>query len=370
MEGTDRPTIAIVDNSVQVTGAFKCIFHNVLKLKSKFRFIFIVSKDATHLNLLAENGLEYHELPFMEIHKSAKMVFYKKQLKRNTRSLMEILEKEKVDLLHVNDLYNMVGYKIKKQLPNLPLIYHVRLKKDSYIKRFHSYFAKRIKIADRILAMSYACSEGIDARHLEVVYDTMNFNEQHPAYAVRTEAPYKILCLSNMIKGKGQDLVLEAFYHLLKRRTDVELHFVGGSPNDVFKLNLQNKLNAYGISKKVVFKSFVEDVELEMKSADIVVNFSLSESFSMVCLEAQSYGVPVISSDCGGPNEIIDNGITGQIVPNGNVGALTNAMDYVLSDTDIRKAFSKESKVHVREKFSEENTTRRLLEIYQTLISK
>ena len=55
----------------------------------------------------------------------------------------------------------------------------------------------------------------------------------------------------------------------------------------------------------VTCDGYSTDVELDIKHADIVLNFSESESFSHTCLEACAYGRPIIATRCGGPEEIV-----------------------------------------------------------------
>ena len=54
----------------------------------------------------------------------------------------------------------------------------------------------------------------------------------------------------------------------------------------------------------VHFDGFAANTEVAMKGHDMVLNFSEAESFSLTCLDALYYGVPLIATDCGGPAEL------------------------------------------------------------------
>ena len=125
---------------------------------------------------------------------------------------------------------------------------------------------------------------------------------------------------------------------------------------------------ALEIDSKIEWVPFTDDVELEYKRADIVLNFSESESFSMTCLEALYFGRPLIATDCGGPAEIIDHLVTGILVPNRNVAAMANAMVELANDVDLRIKMSDRAPIVVREKFGKEQTSDRLQEIYESVL--
>ncbi|MEX0922813.1 MAG: glycosyltransferase [Rhodovibrionaceae bacterium] len=94
-----------------------------------------------------------------------------------------------------------------------------------------------------------------------------------------------------------------------------------------------------GLSKRVVFPGFVQhdDVPELMRSFDILVNCSNSESFGVVICEAAATGLPVVATDVGGVRETVVNGETGLLVPKENPAALADAIIALTKDSDLRK---------------------------------
>jgi len=99
-----------------------------------------------------------------------------------------------------------------------------------------------------------------------------------------------------------------------------------------------------------------------------VLNFSEAESFSLTCLDALYYGVPLIASDCGGPAELFETGKSGILVPNRDVAAMADAIVALAADADLRQRFSKASRIFVRQKFAPAHTYQLLEACYRALL--
>jgi glycosyltransferase involved in cell wall biosynthesis len=79
---------------------------------------------------------------------------------------------------------------------------------------------------------------------------------------------------------------------------------------------------------------------------------SRKESFGIVLLEAGAFGVPVIASRVGGIPEIIEDGITGLLVPAEDAVALAECMTSVLSSTDFAESMGARLRQHVEANFA------------------
>ena len=136
------------------------------------------------------------------------------------------------------------------------------------------------------------------------------------------------------------------------------LRFVGGDmgleKNKSFKRELEAFVQKHQLEGAVTFESFEPDIEKVIKAADVVLNLSEAESFSMTCAEASYYGVPVIASRCGGPEEIIQHQRTGMLVENGNREQMRTAMLQLAQSPELRKAWGRAARVSMQEHFSAE----------------
>ena len=145
---------------------------------------------------------------------------------------------------------------------------------------------------------------------------------------------------------------------------------MGLAKNRAYKQSLEALAASLGIANKVSWNGFAEDVEWEYKQADIVLNFSESESFSITCVEALYFGRPLIATDCGGPAEIIDHMQTGILVPNRLVSGMAEAMLQLATDGQLRSRLANHAREVIREKFSIEKTSYRLKAVYDEVLAK
>jgi glycosyltransferase involved in cell wall biosynthesis len=92
-----------------------------------------------------------------------------------------------------------------------------------------------------------------------------------------------------------------------------------------------------GITSRVEFRGFVEDVSRELARLDILVHASvLPEPFGQVVLEAMAAGLPVVAANAGGPAEVVTDEVNGLLYPTGDERALANALRRLAGDPALR----------------------------------
>lgn len=131
---------------------------------------------------------------------------------------------------------------------------------------------------------------------------------------------------------KGPHVLLDAFKLV---DTPCELALLG--PTEPFYLKtLQQKAEL--CANKVSFLGFHPNVDAFMQKIDILVVPSIAfESFGMVILEAMKHKKPVICSNFGGMKEVVEDGITGMVVPASDDATMAKAITRLLSDHDLRR---------------------------------
>lgn len=105
-----------------------------------------------------------------------------------------------------------------------------------------------------------------------------------------------------------------------------------------------------------------------IKGADMLLNPSLSEGLPNIVLEGMALRVPVIATDVGGVPELIENGISGVLVPPSDHTALSAAMLRLAGDTELRRRISETAMDTIRSTFSFERQMADLRAVYDSLI--
>ncbi|MCM2325640.1 MAG: glycosyltransferase family 4 protein [Candidatus Woesearchaeota archaeon] len=149
-----------------------------------------------------------------------------------------------------------------------------------------------------------------------------------------------LLCVSRLIPRKGIDHLISAMPQILKNHA-TSLIIIGEGPQ---KENLMQLANEKNVARKVRFLDYVkhDDLPKYYKDASIFILPSLHEGMSNTILEAMSCGLPIITTDTGGTNELIkDNGI---IIKKGDSVEIACAADRILADKSKSDAMGKMSR--------------------------
>lgn len=245
----------------------------------------------------------------------------------------------------------------------VPIVYHyhnkgvhqnskTRLKK--YLYKFQFKNSKSILLSKRLYpdiqsfiseSDVYYCPNGIPEKLLLCSND---------AY-LKKEQEVTILFLSNLIESKGVYTLLEACSILKKKQVDFKCVLIGGeadiSANDfnkkVQQLDLLNCVSyqgkKYGIEKE---KSFL--------SADIFAfpTFYENETFGLVNLEAMQFRLPIISTYEGGIPDLVQDGVTGYLVPSRNPTLLAEKLEYLINNPKQRRLMGFRGQKHFQAHFT------------------
>jgi phosphatidyl-myo-inositol dimannoside synthase len=192
-----------------------------------------------------------------------------------------------------------------------------------------------------------ACGPQTRFVHLPSGVDTVAFSPEADGAAIRerhglTGRPV-VVCVSRLVPRKGQDVLIDALPALKRRHPDVALLIVGGGP---YKEKLQQRAQAAGLERDVIITGSVPYAELPAHYAagDVFAMPCRSrlrglevEGLGIVYLEANACGLPVVAGDSGGAPDAVREGETGYVVGGRDVAAVTDRLDRLLADDDLRR---------------------------------
>ena len=141
-----------------------------------------------------------------------------------------------------------------------------------------------------------------------------------------------LLACGRLTKQKDYPTLFQAFARL--SGNDLRLNILGDGE---LRQSLTQMAQDLGIADRVTFLGFQRDPFSHMRRADIFVLSSRWEGFGNVLVEAMAMGTPVVSTDCPhGPAEIIEDNLTGLLVPTESPEALAVALQRLIDDPDLR----------------------------------
>ena len=160
-----------------------------------------------------------------------------------------------------------------------------------------------------------------------------------------------VAAVGNVRPAKGyEDLLRTA---ALLRTTAPDIRFViVGEMTEPLHGTLVTRRRELGLEDRVTFLGFRDDVAHVLNGADIYLNCSTSEGFSLTTIQAMACGVPVLATRSGGPEEIIKDGADGALVNVGDVAAMATVLAALSHETDLRGRLGGAGRATVLERFS------------------
>ncbi len=169
-----------------------------------------------------------------------------------------------------------------------------------------------------------------------------------------------ILAAGRLHVNKGFDILLQA----LKSIPDAILWLAGSGPEETALKQLCSDL---GLTDRVRFLGWRNDVTALMKSADLFVCPSRHEGLGSIVMESWAHGCPIVATDSQGPGELIDDGLTGLLTPVDEVEPLVVAISSLLDNSSQRHFLRKNGEELYWQKYSRDVVVKQYEELYQNI---
>lgn len=156
----------------------------------------------------------------------------------------------------------------------------------------------------------------------------------------RTEnTPPRILFISNLLVNKGVLTLLDALKTVSEKGYDFYCDIAGAETFEIDRDRLDAEIKSRHLDKKVIYHgaAYGDDKERLLDNADMFVFPTFYEAFPLVCLEAMSHSLPVISTDEGGIPDIVSDNLTGFICRKQDSAQFADKIITLLSDSGLRK---------------------------------
>jgi mannosyltransferase len=183
---------------------------------------------------------------------------------------------------------------------------------------------------------------------------------------------YAIGCFGRVRAQKGTDLFVDAMCRLLPRHPDFTAVIVGAITVDqtAFANDLKKRIETAGLQSHIVMTGElpIEQVERWFRRLTIYAFTSRNEGFGLTLLEAMSSGTALVASRAGAAELVVEDGVTGVLMPPGDVDALMAALEPLLGDPASAAAMGARARKRVLEKFSLDAEAGKIAEVYRALV--
>ncbi len=249
----------------------------------------------------------------------------------------------------------------------------------SAAQRRHSWITRwLIRRMDAIIATS-AISASFLKREATVVMHGVDSDRYAPppdraAAFAESGLPgrFAIGCFGRVRAQKGTDVFVEAMCSLLPRYPDFSAIIVGAITPDQagFANDLKARIAAAGLQSRIVMTGEVpiEEVERWYRLLTIYAFTSRNEGFGLTLIEAMSVGTALVASRAGAAELVVEDGMTGRLVPPGDAAALTAALELLMRDGAAAVAMGARARARVVTMFSLDAEADGIARVYRTLL--
>ena len=302
----------------------------------------------------------------------------------------------KINLIHANSLKADVIGGVAGRLAGVKIIWHIRDRiADDYLPASVAWIFRRLCriLPHFVVANSYATLSALDGLNpgrtavvssgsttvhvssgrYHVVHDGMNsrFGEGEKAPATAPRRRPVIGLVGRLSPWKGQHIFLRAAALVRKKFPEARFQIVGSAmfSEHAYEAQIRELTAALGLQQCVEFTGFRENVGDLIAAMDLLVHAStLGEPFGQVVIEGMAFGKPVVATNGGGIPEIVEDGITGILVPMSDADAMADAICGILADPQRAEEMGRRGRERVQTHFTIQQTVARVESIYQRII--
>ncbi|HZT76506.1 MAG TPA: glycosyltransferase [Vicinamibacterales bacterium] len=204
--------------------------------------------------------------------------------------------------------------------------------------------------------------EGIDVEHVAAAPPV----NVHEAFWLPHHAPV-VGNVAALVAHKGQRYLIDAARLVLTRIPDARFVILGEGE---LREHLEHLVKEYALEKHVLLPGFRTDVLGCIKGFDLFVMSSVTEGLGTSLLDAMACERPIVATRAGGIPEIVDDEVTGLLVPPRDHHALADAIVRMLADEPLRRRMAAAGAARVRERFTVERMVEQTADTYTTLKSQ
>ncbi len=302
-------------------------------------------------------GIAVQQVQMPRLSQSLNPLFYLMwllELFASTVRLMRLFSRERVDLVFAND-FNELPATLAGRFLGLPRIMRLRFVFRLPARMRRSYMSLLAWASDRVLCVSEAVrvSNFHDVRRFQDrVLTLYDWHEENVSSGIQDcpvnpferfgidSAARVVLMPARMEPLKGQHVLVEAAPEILETIPDAVILFLGdgvkGRGREKYPEHLRARIQMAGFSDRVFFSEHVEDLDVLMRAASVVVCCStVPEAFGLTVLEALWYGTPAVVPASGGPLEIVGDPPAALLHEPGNASELGSAIIRILKDREL-----------------------------------
>ena len=341
---------------------------------------FVITHGAGRVALEAEQlGLEVIEVqPLSHLPGYARADRARPEQLKPFWSCMSLIKDQKLDLVHTNDLTMLRTWALPTRVAGAHFIAHWRTAMTPSLS-----VAASLALSHKVISVSQYSKDVMPAwakRKTVVEYNSLDtfFAAERRAEAraqIRQTLglPQNAILVgvfANLIRRKRNHMLVDIIAGVTKSaRGDPVFGLMCGGPAEPLDTLFAEKIERYGLQARILQPGFVRPSDVWMAACDIIIAPAEKEPLARNVLEALAIGIPVIVSSDGGLPEIVEDGITGLVLPPEDLPAWIKAVQGLLDHPQSAEALATAGQKSV-ERLTPACHAERIEDIYAQVLAK
>lgn len=292
--------------------------------------------------------------------------------------LAKIIKKKKVDVIHTHNEKAQLYGGLAGLLTNVPVV-HTKHGKNDLDWRAIVRNNITARLCCKLVAVSRdAAQECINDEKIPSVkvltilngVDTDQYFQSKDRVESKRllgfgEGTLVVGIVARLAQVKDHATLFKACRILFESDLNFKLMVVGDGP---LRGNLEELADTLGICSRVIFTGMREDIAELMQAMDVFVLSSISEGISLTLLEAMACCLPVVATHVGGNPEVVEDGVTGFLVPAQQPELLADKLRILITESELRLKMGVAGRQRIVNFFSLSTTAAKYSDMYFTLL--
>lgn len=288
--------------------------------------------------------------------------------------LSRFIKSEGIAIIHAHSTSFFLATLVKLRCPNVKIIWHDHYGSSEFLKdRPKNILTFCSRYFSHCIAVNSTLKEWATNQFKKVPASVLpNFAVQQclkPQTQLHGIPGKRILHLANLRPQKDHITLLNAFKLMVAACPEWSLHLVGKDFEDDYAKKVKRTIIELGLSSCVFIYGSRTDSDAIIKQSDIGVLSSESEGLPLALLEYGLHALPVVTTNVGDCERVIQNEITGLLVPSKSEIALSEALVTLVQNESLRLQYANNLHSHINTHFSEDAVISQLVSIYNRSLS-
>ncbi|WP_417847615.1 glycosyltransferase family 4 protein [Thalassoglobus sp.] len=304
--------------------------------------------------------------------------FEQPSFSRPSRSLVhlynttKLLRRSQANLIHVNDIFSVRSVSLAAKIANIPVVCHIRFPPslesiDWAFKRFPKPAAFIFNSQAIKNDIGNTFSQLCPRAQQFIVYNAVDTHEFKPLRTINKR--HRIGVLANFTRVKGHIDFLNAARIILNHGENCEFWLIGEDiDNTGCESEMRQLCEDLKIQEEVHFLGFRSDVPELLNQLDVLVCPSHMETFGRCLIEAMACEKPVVATRVGGIPEVVNEGVTGFLVPPRSPESLAKEIIKLLHNPELAESMGKAGRERVEKLFTPKAHTDAILSVYASVL--